>query len=96
MDLNSIIDVSSLLEQSYSEVNYKDFYRDIFPLGSLEEKGVYEVGKYNAIARAIKVGDNKTKRYIVTDDLDVLDKLVECDDFLHYSTYIFYWKVSKE
>lgn len=81
MDLNSIIDVSSLLEQSYREVNYKDFYRDIFPLGSLEEKGVYEAGKYNAIARAIKVGDNKTKRYIVTDDLDVLDKLVECDDF---------------
>ena len=81
MDLNSIIDVSSLLEQSYREVDYKDFYRDIFPLGSLEEKGVYEVGKYNAIARAIKVGDNKTKRYIVTDDLDVLDKLVECDDF---------------
>ena len=81
MDLNSIIDVSSLLEQSYREVNYKDFYRDVFSLGSLEEKGVYEVGKYNAIARAIKVGDNKTKRYIVTDDLDVLDKLVECDDF---------------
>ena len=81
MDLNSIIDVSSLLEQSYREVNYKDFYRDIFPLGSLEEKGVYEAGKYNAIARSIKVGDNKTKRYIVTDDLDVLDELVKCDDF---------------
>lgn len=81
MDLNSIIDVSSLLEQSYREVNYKDFYRDIFPLGSLEEKGVYEVGKYNAIARSIKVGDSNTKRYIVTDDLDVLDELVKCDDF---------------
>ena len=81
MDLNSIIDVSSLLEQSYREVNYKDFYRDIFPLGSLGEKGVYEVGKYNAIARSIKVGDSKTKRYIVTDDLDVLDELVKCDDF---------------
>ena len=81
MDLNSIIDVSSLLEQSYREVNYKDFYRDIFPLGSLEEKGVYEVGKYNAIARSIKVGDSKTKRYIVTDHLDVLDELVKCDDF---------------
>ena len=37
MDLNSIIDVSSLLEQSYREVNYKDFYRDVFPLGSLVE-----------------------------------------------------------
>lgn len=81
MELKSIVNVSCLLETFYKEVHYKDFYRDIFPLGSLEEKGVYEVGKYNAIARAIKVGDNKTKRYIVTDDLDVLDKLVECDDF---------------
>ena len=81
MDLNSIIDVSSLLEQSYRQVNCKDFYRDIFPLGSLEKKGIYEVGKYNTIARSIKVGDDKTKRYIVTDDLDVLDELVKCDDF---------------
>ncbi|MCF0158781.1 MAG: hypothetical protein HUJ83_09745 [Veillonella sp.] len=81
MELEQTIDISYALESLYEEVSYKDFYRDIFPLGSLEQKGVYEEGKYNAIARSIKVGEKKTKRYIVTDDLDVLDELVECDDF---------------
>lgn len=81
MELRQTIDIPFALECLYEEVNYKDFYRDIFPLGSLEEKGVYEEGKYNAIARSIKVGANKSKRYIVTDDLDVLDDLAECEDF---------------
>lgn len=81
VELRQTIDIPFALECLYEEVNYKDFYRDIFPLGSLEEKGVYEEGKYNAIARSIKVGANKSKRYIVTDDLDVLDDLVECEDF---------------
>lgn len=81
MDIKQTIDIPLALESLFEEVNYKDFYRDIFPIGSLEEKGVYEEGKYNAIARSIKVGENKTKRYIVTDDLDVLDELAECDDF---------------
>lgn len=75
------IDISQALECLYQEVHYKDFYRDIFPVGSLEEKGVYEEGKYNAIARSIKVGTNKTRRYIVTDELDVLDDLAAGDEF---------------
>lgn len=81
MDLKQTVDIPLALESIYEEVRYKDFYRGIFPVGSLEKKGVYEEGKYNAIARSIKVGANKTKRYIVTDDLDELDDLVECDDF---------------
>lgn len=81
VNLIQTIDIPSVLDSLFEEVNYKDFYRDIFPAGSLEEKGVYDEGKYNAIARSIKVGANKTKRYIVTDDLDVLDDLAACDDF---------------
>lgn len=81
MDLKQTIDIPLALESLFEEVNYKDFYRDIFPIGSLEQKGVYEEGKYNAIARSIKVGKNRTERYIVTDDLDVLDDLVESNDF---------------
>lgn len=81
MAIEQTIDISFALESIYEEVHYKDFYRDIFPVGSLERKGVYEEEKYNAIARSIKVGANKTKRYIVTDDLDALDELAECDDF---------------
>ena len=38
------------LDQFFDEVDPKDFYRSIFPLGELEEKGKQETGKYNAIA----------------------------------------------
>ena len=57
------------------------FYRDIFPVGSFEKKGVMEDGKYNGIAVSIASGDKKIKRYTVTDDLDVIDDLVSSDDF---------------
>ena len=46
-----------------------------------KEKGVYEKGKYNGIAVSIVAGDSKAKRYTVTDDLEIIDTLVETDDF---------------
>lgn len=77
------IDLFEALENTYNEVAYDEFYRDIFPVGSFEKKGVYEDGKYNGIAVAISKNGSKskTKRYTVTDDLDVLDDLVSSDDF---------------
>ena len=45
-----MIDILNALQHSFEEVHYMDFYRDIFPIGELEEKGVYEVGKYAGIA----------------------------------------------
>lgn len=77
----SKFDLFSALENSFKEVYASDFYRDIFPIGSFEEKGVYEKGKYNGIAVSIVVGDSKAKRYTVTDDLEIIDTLVETDDF---------------
>lgn len=77
----SKFDLFSALESSFEEVYASDFYRDIFPIGSFEEKGVYEKGKYNGIAVSIVVGDSKAKRYTVTDDLEIIDTLVETDDF---------------
>jgi hypothetical protein len=77
----SKFDLFSALESSFEEVYASDFYRDIFPIGSFEEKGVYEKGKYNGIAVAIVAGDSKAKRYTVTDDLEIIDTLVETDDF---------------
>lgn len=71
----------SALEHSFIEVYASDFYRDIFPIGSFEEKGVYKKGKYNGIAVSIVAGDSKVKRYTVTDDLEIIDTLVETDDF---------------
>lgn len=77
----SKFDLFGALENSFTEVYASDFYRDIFPIGSFEEKGIYEKGKYNGIAVSIVVGDSKAKRYTVTDDLEIIDTLVETDDF---------------
>ena len=49
----SKFDLFSALENSFTEIYASDFYRDIFPIGSFEEKGVYEKGKYNGIAVSI-------------------------------------------
>lgn len=75
------MDLAMALESLYPEVSYIDFYRDLFPVGSFEQKGIYEEGKYNGIAVSIHKGDKKTKRYTVTDDLDVIDDLAGTDDF---------------
>lgn len=95
MNDDTVINIPIALESLYDEINYKDFYRDIFPLGSLEKKGIYEDGMYNAIARSIKVGENRTKRFIVTDDLDVLDKLAVCNDFCIIRPITFIGKSAK-
>lgn len=76
-----MIDISNALQSSFDEVHYMDFYRDIFPVGELEEKGVYEVGKYTGIAVTVKKGADRTKRYTVTDDLDVISDMAETNDF---------------
>lgn len=66
---------------SFDEVNYMDFYRDIFPVGSFEQKGVYEDGKYNGIAVSIPKGGTRTRRFTVTDELDTIADMVATDDF---------------
>ena len=64
----------------------KNFYRDIFPIGSFEEKDTYVKGKYNGII--VEVTDEKKEngkvrilRYTLTDNLDILDEVVKRDNF---------------
>lgn len=78
--------LDNYLEQYFEEVNYKEFYRDIFPEGSLQNKGEYEKGKYNGII--VEVTDDKLKngkpkvlRHTLTDDLEKLDEVVLRDNF---------------
>ena len=79
------------LDQFFDEVDPKDFYRSIFPLGELEEKGKQETGKYNAIAVELlpkpeepteEGQDRNARRHIVTDDLEMLDQLLESENFI--------------
>lgn len=73
------------LEQFYDEVEPMEFYRSIFPAGELEEKGKQEKGKYNAIAVELLPKDeskSNAKRHIITDDLKLLERLQESENFI--------------
>lgn len=74
------------LQQYYDEVDYKTFYRNIFPSGSLQKKGDFEQGKYNGIIVEVtsdkqKNGKPKVLRHTLTDDLEKLDEVVLRDNF---------------
>lgn len=78
--------LSKYLKEYFPEIKPRDFYRFIFPAGSLEKKGEYEKGKYCGIFVAVTDekkpdGKYKTKRYSITDDLEVIDIAVNSDDF---------------
>lgn len=85
--------IAELLKDAYTEVQYMDFYRDVFPEGSFEEKGVYEDGKYNGIAVLIMKGkgsdkgkdEEKVKRYTITDELDAIREMAATDRFCFMS-----------
>lgn len=76
-----MFDISGALEALFNEVHYIDFYRDIFPEGSFEERGVYEYGRYNGIAVSIKKGSKRPKRFTVTDDFEAIADMAESNDF---------------
>ena len=76
-----MLDIAAALGSSYGEVSYMDFYRDVFPEGSFEKKGIFVDGKYNGIAVSIQKGGKQTKRLTVTDDLDAIEDMAATDDF---------------
>lgn len=76
-----MLDLVVLLSERFREVECMDFYRDVFPVGSFEEKGIYEKGKYNGVAVSIHPGDDLVKRFLITDDLQELKQLMGTNDF---------------
>ena len=81
------------MEQFLEQVTPFEFYREIFPEGSFERKGHYEDKKPNGIAISLPgkggslngialeiEGDGKAKRYIITDDLKMLEELAEAEE----------------
>lgn len=67
------------LSKHFVEIEPKEFYRNIFPTGELQEQGVYGDHRYNAIA--VELAD-KIRRYTMTDDLEVLDQLLQSENFI--------------
>lgn len=82
-DTSFIID---FMQQYYTEIQPMEFYRAIFPPGELathEERN--EQGKYTAVAvELLPKGDKRgnARRYMLTDELDYLPKLLEKKNFI--------------
>lgn len=82
--------INEYMQTYFDEVTPYEFYRGIFAPGELEQNGVYEQGKYNAIAveliprKEVEKSKSKTnaKRYVITDGLEILDKLLESENFI--------------
>ena len=73
------------LSQYFDEIPPEEFYREIFPAGELEEAAEQKQGKYNAIAvELLQQEQNKrnAKRYILNDDLQLLDTLLQSENFI--------------
>ncbi len=70
----------------FDEVEPLEFYRDIWPEGELEARGQYVKGKYCGIAVEVthdkkSDGRPKIRRYSITDDLEIIDRLIKSDNF---------------
>lgn len=77
--------LTNYLYTYFDEVAPIEFYRDIFN-HDLQEKGVYEQGRYNAIAVEVtkekkEDGKNRIMRHTITDDLDKIDEMCSRDNF---------------
>lgn len=72
--LNQYNEKNEHLQSVFTEVSPAEFYRDIFPEGTFEAAGGQEEQKPNGIA--VDLADPlNPKSWVVTDDLEVLDKL---------------------
>ena len=79
------------MEKFLESVTPFEFYREIFPEGSLERRGHYEDAKGNGIAITVPKragtngialeieGDGKARRHTITDELDTLQELQDTD-----------------
>lgn len=90
--------IRDYLRQYFDSIEPLEFYRELFPVGELEETGVEETGRYNAIAVELLSEEEQkkskynihAKKYVITDDFNIMQKLFSKDNFIIVSpiTYI--------
>lgn len=67
------------LESNFSEVGPLSFYRDLFPVGALDKRGVFTKGKYTALC--VQLDGTKPLKHTLTDELDNLEELLSSELF---------------
>ena len=80
---------NEFLNKDYKRIDYKEFYRDIFPIGSFERRNKLSDNKANGIAVVIE--NEKYRRTTVTDELSQLDDLVN-NNFVIFNGLSYYGK----
>lgn len=68
---------SELLLNEFEEVNYVDFYSDVFPSGSFQENGNKEDLKGNGLV--VEIRDEKSRHHIITEDRKVIAEVIDLD-----------------
>ena len=86
---------TELLVSRYQEVSPLEFYRDLFPVGELDQRDSFTEGKYNAIAVKI-TGRRRAERYTICDDLEPIDQLVSGNDFVIISPVSYAGKAQRQ
>ncbi len=82
------LEKNEYLRSFYEEVEPVEFYRELFPEGTFERKGVQDDNKPNGILLEFKEGKRSPKREIITDDHQGL--LQARDGFTIYSPISYY------
>lgn len=73
--INNELETKLVQELNLQEVGAEEFYRAIFPKGSLEETGNQQPGKYNAMVCTVLPNNPKALALSVHDDLSTLREL---------------------
>lgn len=78
--------IAEYLETYLDELTPLEFYRQIFPIGELEEKGKQVSGKYNGVMVELPPktadGEKVVYRYLINDDLKKIEECITRDNFV--------------
>lgn len=89
-DMSDRLFIAEYLETYFDELEPREFYREIFAEGELAKHDEQlRKGRYNAVAVELLPQSQErqeqrqnAKRYIITDELDILDKLLQSENFI--------------
>lgn len=79
----------AILTSQFPKIRWREFYRDIFPVGTFQQQGVYNDKKGNGILVSIKKGKARTR--IILDDFDEIKK-IQGDKFAFFSPISYFGK----
>ncbi|MBO5921028.1 MAG: hypothetical protein J6Q48_01405 [Bacteroidaceae bacterium] len=85
--INTVLETKLVQELNLQEVEAADFYRTIFPKGSLEEAGNQQPGKYNAMVTAVMPDMDTAHILHMHDDLALLNEMRVSDAYMNCISY---------